>query len=74
MASEASAIELAQHLTCISDPRKRLAFRLYIESMQIRTGDPCISSVLSCDPKTAKKSFEQARQTLSDAGFGSRRS
>lgn len=73
MASEASAIELSQHLTCISDPRKRLAFRLYAEGMQIRTGDPCISGVLGCDPKTAKKWIEQARQTLAEAGFGGRR-
>jgi hypothetical protein len=53
----------------IKDSRERLAFRLFVEGRQIRTGDPCISSVLSCDPKTAKKWIEQVHQVFEEAGI-----
>jgi DNA-directed RNA polymerase specialized sigma24 family protein len=58
------AILVEDHLRSVEDPRKRLAFRLYMEGMRIRQGDPCVASVLGVDPKTAKKWIEEARMIL----------
>lgn len=51
-------------LARVPDPRKRLAFRLYLEGMRVRQGRPCVATVLGVDPKTAAAWIEQARVVL----------
>ena len=51
-------------LSRIADPRKRLAFRLFMEGMRVRKGDPCVATACGCDPKTAAKWISEARATL----------
>lgn len=60
----ASSIAVEHALILISDPRKRLAFRLSMEGMRVGRGDPCVASVLGVDPKTAAKWIAEARTTL----------
>lgn len=60
----AGSIDVSHVLGGIADPRKRLAFRLAMEGMRVRTGDPCVATVLGCDPKTAAKWIAEARAIL----------
>jgi len=60
----AGSIDVSHVLSRIRDPKKRLAFRLYLEGMRIRKGDPSIATVLGCDPKTAAKYIAEARAIL----------
>ena len=65
-----ASIEVSQALLSIKDPRKRLAFRLYVEGMRVRAGSPCIAEVVGCDPKTAARWIDEARSLLSKTGIG----
>lgn len=58
---DAGLLDVSHLLTRIGDPRKRLAFRLYMDGMRVRAGDPCVATVLGCDPKTAAKWIAEAR-------------
>ena len=60
----ASSIAVDHALILISDPRKRLAFRLSMEGMRVGCGDPCVASVLGVNPKTAANWIAEARATL----------
>ncbi len=60
----AGSVEVSHLLSRIEDPRKRLAFRLFMDGMRVRKGDVCIASVLGCDSKTAAKWIAQAREIL----------
>ena len=60
----AGSVDVSHVLSRVRDPRKRLAFRLYMEGMRVRAGDPCVASVLGCDPKTAAKWIAEARAIL----------
>ena len=51
-------------LTRIPDARKRLAFRLAMNGMQVRAGEPNVAAVLGADPKTAAKWIAEARAIL----------
>ena len=54
-----------EHLLArIADTRKRLAFRLFMEGMQVRAGDPCVADVLGVDPKTAATWIREAKSIL----------
>lgn len=60
----AGSIDASHLLSRIADPKKRLAFRLAMEGMRVRQGDPCVATVLGCNPKTAARWVVQARETL----------
>ncbi len=60
----AGSIEVSQMLGRIADPRRRLAFRLFMEGMRVRKGDPCVATACGCDPKTAAKWIAEARAIL----------
>ena len=60
----AGSIDVSHVLSRIEDPKKRLCFRLFMDGMRIRQGDPCIADVLGCDPKTAAKWIDEARSFL----------
>lgn len=62
--------DVSQALLSIRDPKKRLAFRLYVEGMRVRAGSPCIAEVIGCDPKTAARWIEEARALLASAEIG----
>lgn len=64
MDAGAGSIEVSHLLSRIRDPRKRLAFRLAMEGMRVRSGDPCVATVLGCDPKTAAAWIAEARAIL----------
>ena len=60
----AGSADVSHLISRIADPKKRLAFRLYLEGMRVRKGDPCVASVCGCDPKTAAKWIAEARAIL----------
>ena len=57
-------IRVERMLRSIPDPRKRLAFRLFMEGMRVRQGDPCVATALGVDPKTAAKWIDEAKLVL----------
>ena len=60
----AGSVEVSHLLSRIADPRKRLAFRLFMEGMRVRKGEPCVATACGCDPKTAAAWIAEARAFL----------
>lgn len=61
------SMTVEQAIARIADPRKRLAFRLYVEGAQVRAGRNNIAEAVGIDPKTAAKWIVEIRATLAAA-------